>query len=204
MWSLERVQPVPERSGRESNRSTACFAPRFSEFFARCFVVVVAPCPVILLLYSLVPTLLVWAHNSASGFPVIDAGAIDVVCFTAKEAGNTHWNALLRSSASEGTVCICSDSDALWAIQIPQPGERQSSFIKHRLLSFPSCVRISLGLPQNGQPLIKASSQTRTAEWFAFSALCTVSTASFLCETCGPVYSGSCTTALPISRTPSV
>jgi hypothetical protein len=62
-------------------------------------------------------------------------------------------------------------------VQLPQQQQQQqqqqqtNSFIKHRLLSFPSCRRICIGCPLLGRPLIAATNDVRSMEWYTFSAL---------------------------------
>lgn len=103
----------------------------------------------------------------ASGFPVADVKAIDVRALNARDDACCHWQTVLGAGFVEGAVCVCSDSVALWAVQLPQQQhQKSSSFIKHRLLSFPSCHRIHLGCPNAGRALIRATNEARCMEWY--------------------------------------
>lgn len=105
--------------------------------------------------------------------------AFDACTFDSKrDSGINYWSALLGPGASEGAVCVCSDGVALWAVQLPQnqhnpqkpTPHQQTSCIKHRLLSFPSCTRITISRPDRGRPLVSAVAGARCVEWCAASA----------------------------------
>jgi hypothetical protein len=101
-------------------------------------------------------------------FPIADARALDVHEISSGRDVPGYWAALLGAGCTGGTVCVCSDALALWAVHMPlqqQPQPHTPSFIKHRLLSFPLCKRIILGDPSQGQPLIRAASAARCMEW---------------------------------------
>lgn len=111
-----------------------------------------------------------------SGFPVADVKAIDVRALNARDDACCHWQTVLGAGFVEGTVCVCCDSVALWAVQLPQQQhQKTSSFIKHRLLSFPSCYRIHLGCPSAGCALIRATNEARCMEWWVSSSNVAVS-----------------------------
>lgn len=104
-----------------------------------------------------------------AAFPIAGVTAIAVYSFeTSGDGALKHWQTVLGPGAGEGAVCVCSDADALWAVQLPRQNPQQQpskSCTKHRLLSFPACQRISLGHPHLGHPLIRASTGTRCVEW---------------------------------------
>jgi hypothetical protein len=93
-------------------------------------------------------------------FPIAYARALDVHEIRSGRDMPGCWAALLGAGCTGGTVCVCSDAVALWAVHMPLQQQQQShtpSFIKHRLLSFPLCKRIVLDDPSLGQPLLYAS-----------------------------------------------
>ncbi len=123
-----------------------------------------------------------------SGFPVADVKAIDVRTLNARDDACCHWQTVLGAGFGEGAVCVCSDSVALWAVQLPQQQhQKTSSFIKHRLLSFPSCYRVHLGCPSAGRALIRATNESRCMEWWVLVVECgsvTIATATNRADAC--------------------
>lgn len=112
-----------------------------------------------------------------SAFPIAEVSAFDVCTFDSKrDSGINYWPALLGPGASDGAVCVCSDGVALWAVQLPQQNPQKplphqlTSCIKHRLLSFPACTRITLSRPDRGRPLVSAVAGARCVEWCAARA----------------------------------
>jgi hypothetical protein len=144
-------------------------------------------------------------HPTAA-FPVADATAIDVCQFSFHDNISSHWQALLGPAAAQGAVCVCSDAVALWALQLPQSQQQQqsASFIKHRLLSFPFCHRIRIGSPHLGRPLITATNDARSLEWYAFMASKLPSTAPSLHVAVPPCHNAGLLSQLTRLRWPSV